>query len=166
LQNTISTIKAYLNFALELRSFLRQRESIEETKTIVQQQLAQRNENFLNTLRTNVYEYPKSPYLKLLQAANITYEDVVKMVTDSGLETTLESLYEAGVYVTFEELKGREPIIRNDIQYNVTDSDFDNPNLTPFVFGGSGGSTGSPSRTKMDLEHTIQNGRSDLLIQP
>jgi hypothetical protein len=100
-----STIKAYLNFALELRSFLRQRESIEETKTIVQQQLAQRNENFLDTLHTNVYQYPKSPYLKLLQAAGITHDDVATMVSQRGLEGTLMKLYDAGVYVTFEELR-------------------------------------------------------------
>jgi hypothetical protein len=159
-----STIKAYLNFALELRSFLRQHETIDETIAIVKDQLAQRNDNFLKTLRTNVFEYTKSPYLKLLQAANITYEDVVKMVTESGLETTLESLYEAGIYVTFEELKGREPIIRNGIEMQVTVSDFDNPNLKPFMLGQSGGSTGAPTRTRIDLDHVRQNTRITNLV--
>lgn len=160
MSNFSSTLKAYLNFVLELRSFLRQRETIEESKVIVRQQLANREENFLNTLRTNVYNYPKSPYLPLLQAANITHDDVIKMVSQHGLEGALEELFEAGVYVTFEEIKGREPIKRNGVEYNVTASDFDNPNLKPLIFGRSGGSTGAPTRTKIDLDHIIQNGRS------
>lgn len=164
MSNFSPTIKAYLNFVFELRSFLRQRETIEETKDIVRQQLANREENFLNTLRTNVYDYPKSPYLPLLQAANITHPDVVKMVSQKGLEGALEELFDAGVYVTFEELKGRNPIKRNGVEYHVSDSDFNNPNLNSFMMGQSGGSTGAPTHTRIDLDHITQNTRITNLI--
>ncbi len=159
-----TTLKSYLNFTLELRSFLREQETIEDTAAIIRQQLAEREENFLNTLRTNVYDYPKSPYLPLLKASNIRHADIVQMVAKHGLEGTLEKLYDAGIYVTFEELKGREPIKRNGIEYQVTASDFDNPNLKPFIIGQSGGSTGSPTRTRIDLDHIRQNTRITNLV--
>jgi phenylacetate-coenzyme A ligase PaaK-like adenylate-forming protein len=153
-----STAKAYLNFALGLRSFLRETCTIDDIKDSIREQVINREDTFLNTIRTNVFEYPKSPYLPLLRHAKLTYADIEKMVSQNGLEGALEELYEAGVYVTFEELKGRVPIKRGDLEYHVANSDFDNPNLKTVMFTQSSGSTGVPTRTKLDLDFVHHNG--------
>jgi hypothetical protein len=155
----LSAPRAYLNFALGLRSYLRNTASLEEVKTTILKQLANREANFIKILEINVFDYPQSPYLPLFKAAQITYADVEKMVAEQGLETTLEELYDAGVYITFEEFKGRVPIKRGAVEFHAKDSDFDSPNLTPILYGRSGGSTGQSTRSKMDLDHVAQASR-------
>lgn len=147
--------RAYLNFALGLRSFLRNTVTLADIKKTFIQQAATREEQFVKTLKTNVFDYPRSPYLPLFKVANLTHADVAKMVVQQGLEDTLEDLYDAGIYITFEEFKGREPIKRGNLEFKPDPSDFDspNPNLRTALIGASGGSTGKPTRTKMDLDY-------------
>lgn len=148
--------RAYLNFALGLRSYLRNTPTLEEIKTTIFEQLANREANFLKVLQTNVFYYPSSPYLPLFNAAKLTHADVEKMVTQQGLENTLEELYDAGVYITFEEFKGRVPIKRGNVEFMPKNSDFDRPNLRSLLVGTSGGSTGKPTHTMMNLQHMSQ----------
>lgn len=159
----LSTAKSYLNFALRLRRFLRETRTIDDIKASIREQIINREENFLNTIRTNIFEYPKSPYLPLLRRAKLTHHDIERLVSQNGLEGALEELYEAGVYVTFEELKGRIPIKRGDLEYHVTNSDFDNPDLTAVLFAQSSGSTGIPTRTKLDLDFLHYDGSHCIL---
>lgn len=159
-----STVKAYLNFAVGMRQFLRKTYTVEDIISNIRQQVDNREENFLNTIRTSIFDYPQSPYLPLLKRAKLTHADIERLVVDNGLEGALEELYNAGVYVTFEELKGRIPIKRGDLEYHVTNSDFDNPNLTASMLSQSSGSTGAPSRTKLDLDFVQQDGNNHLLM--
>jgi hypothetical protein len=154
-----STAKAYVNFALGLRAFLRVKWTPDEVKDTIRDQITHREENFLSTIRTNIFDHPTSPYLPLLDRAKITYEDIETLVATHGLEGALSELYDAGVYVTFEELKGRIPIKRGDLEYHVENSDFDSPNLTEAFITQSGGSTGKPSRTKLDLDYLMYHSR-------
>lgn len=154
-----STAKAYLNFALGLRSFLREKFTPDNIKETIRHELANREGNFLSTIRTNIFDHPTSPYLPLLDRAKITYGDIEELVAQHGLEGALSELYDAGVYVTFEELKGRIPIKRGDLEYHVDNSDFDSPNLRESFITQSGGSTGKPSRTKLDLDYLLHNSR-------
>jgi phenylacetate-coenzyme A ligase PaaK-like adenylate-forming protein len=159
-----STAKAYVNFALGLRAFLRVKFTPDDIKNTIRHELAHREENFLSTIRSNIFNHPTSPYLPLLDRAKITYEDIEKLVATHGLEGALSELYDAGVYVTFEELKGRIPIKRGELEYHVDNSDFDSPNLTESFITQSSGSTGKPSRTKLDLDYMIHNNRHHSLI--
>jgi phenylacetate-coenzyme A ligase PaaK-like adenylate-forming protein len=158
-----STTRAYINFALGLRGFLRETTTIDEIKDNIRQQVINREDNFLNIIRTSIYDYPQSPYLSLLKRAKLTHADITRLVSQNGLEDALHELYEAGVYVTFEELKGRIPIKRGDLEYTVSSSDFDNPNLTTVMLAQSSGSTGVPTRTKMDLDFVHHNGSNYIL---
>ena len=45
--------------------------------------------------------------------------DVRNMVRTKELETTLRELREAGVYITFEEYKGRKPLVRNGKVFDI-----------------------------------------------
>lgn len=95
------TLRTYLNFSLKLRAYIHNTVTEAEVRQTILEQLTNREENFLKLLKNNVFDYPKSPYLALLKAGQLAYEDVEKMVTEKGLENTLEDLYDAGVYVTF-----------------------------------------------------------------
>ena len=95
---------------------------------------------------------PTSPYLPLLKRAQCEYGDIVNAVRHKGLEPALLDLRDAGVYVSFEEFKGRKPIVRGDLVLEATPSDFDNPVLRRGFYTQTSGSTGRsiPSWVSLD----------------
>ncbi len=143
----------YGRFAIGLRRFLLEPISLDDARRLVRSYLAGRDDNFLRVVRRGVFEHPTSPYLPLLRHANVEYGDVEAMVRDRGVEGALTSLREAGVYVTFEECKGRMPIVRDGREYPVTERDFDNPWLKTQYYSESGGSTGAGTRVQHELDH-------------
>ncbi len=145
--------RMYGRFALGLRRFLRQRTTVAEAEQHVRQELAQREANFLRLLERGVFGYRGSPYLPLLKLAGCELGDVRAMLQARGLEPTLLALREAGVYVSFEEFKGRQPIVRQGRVIPVRAQDFDNPYLSPAYYVQSGGSTGAGMRVPVDLDH-------------
>ena len=62
------------------------------------------------------------------------------------MEGTLRTLRTAGVYFTFEEFKGREPVVRGGKTLPVRPRDFDNTYLRSAYYGETGGSTGAGTR--------------------
>jgi hypothetical protein len=126
----LSDIKAYGRFAWGFRDFLENPLSLEDAKAILRQGLRERETNFLNLVEHGIYGYPNSPYLSLLKLARCELGDIQNMVKNNGLENTLRTLREAGVYVSFEEFKCRKPIERNGKSISVTMRDFDNPLLS------------------------------------
>jgi hypothetical protein len=129
----------------ECRAFLKQTISDAEAKEMVKQQLASREEAFLGFVENAIYGFPASPYLKLLRHAGFELADIRRMVGESGIEATLETLHDAGVYVTQDEFKGRAPIRRNGLEFPTRPSHFDNPLLGATALTvRSSGSTGEP----------------------
>jgi len=149
----LTEMKIWGNFLLGLRSFLRHTISLEEARAIVRERLAEREANFLHLVERGVFGYSRSPYLALLKLAGCEMGDIRTMVRNRGLEDTLRALREVGVYVTFEEFKGRKPIVRDGHVIPVQAGDFDNPYLHRYLLGETGGSTGSPTRIPIDLDH-------------
>jgi hypothetical protein len=159
----LSTARGHLEFALGLGPFLRRRTTVDEAKLVVAEQLANREENFLRVLRTQVYDQPLSPYRALLAAARIGHADVERMVAARGLEGALHELFDAGVYVTFEELKGRAPIVRDGVELAADATRFDSPDVRAGLVVATSGSTGTPTRTQLDLHHIAQQAKHMLL---
>ncbi len=149
----LADLKMYGRFAWGLRSFLRHRITLEEAKAIVQKRMAEREDNFLRLVRKGIFDYPKSPYLPLLKLAGCEMGDIEHMVRDRGLEGALLALREAGVYVSFEEFKGREPIVRKGKSIPVRLHDFDNPYLSYHYYGETSGTTGAGTRVVIELDH-------------
>src|SRR5690349_21134315 len=143
----------YSQFALGLRRFLKHPPTAESAMKAVQENLANRERNFLRILTHGIYANPESPYKRLLQHCGFTLADVTELVKQNGLEATLRTLKDAGVYVTFEEFKGRVPIERPGLRIDVRDKDFDNPRLRAYYEGQTSGSTGAGTRVAMDLDH-------------
>ena len=55
--------------------------------------------------------------------ADAILEAAERLCATHGIEATLQQLYDAGVYVTFEEYKGRKPMVRGDFVLPVTSAD-------------------------------------------
>ena len=159
----LSDLKMYARFAMGLRGFLRYTISLEEAKAIVKKRMEEREMNFLRLIKKGVFGYPNSPYLPLLKLARCELGDIENMVRSRGLEDTLLALREAGVYVTFEEFKGREPIVRDGQHIHVKTQSFDNPYLKHYYGGTSGGTTGPGTRVTTDLAHLADEAPNIIL---
>jgi hypothetical protein len=149
----VEDLKMYGRFTTGLRGYFRHRLTLDEARSIVLQRLEQREENFLRILKRAVYGYSESPYLALLKNAGCELGDVEGMVRSSGLEETLQQLRDAGVYVNFDEFKGRTPLERGGKILARRAEDFDNPHLLRHFYSETGGSTGKASRIAHDLDH-------------
>jgi hypothetical protein len=149
----LAKLQKYSSFAWELRKFLREPLTLEKAKAIIRQRMEQRDANFLRLLQHGIFGYPKSPYLPLLKLAHCDFSDIETMVRSHGLEQTLHALRTAGVYITFEEFKGREPIVRQGKTIPVKAEDFDNPHLSHYYQIESSGTTGPATRVSIDLDH-------------
>ncbi len=143
----------YGRFALGLRRFLARRMSLPQAVRIVRARLAERQDTFLRILRKGFFGNPRSPYLPLFELADCTFGDVERMVRADGVESTLQALFDAGVYVDFEEFKGRAPLVRGGREIPVHPRDFDNPYLGDCYRAQTSGSTGAGTRISIDLEH-------------
>jgi hypothetical protein len=115
--------------------------------------MEERDESFLEVAERGIYGYPASPYLPLLRQARCELGDLRSMVRARGLEETLGALREAGVYVTFEEAKGRKPIERNGVVVDLGPGALNNPLTRGHYTSRSTGSTGTPTEVPHDLDH-------------
>jgi phenylacetate-coenzyme A ligase PaaK-like adenylate-forming protein len=153
----------YARFAWGLRSFLRHPISLQEARAIVQRRMAERDTSFLRLVERGIFGHRQSPYRAQLELAGCQLGDIRNMVRALGLEGTLRALREAGVYVTFEEFKGYQPIVRNGHVIPVQAGDFDNPHLKLHYQSQSSGSTGAGTRVPHDLDHLAAQA-SQLMI--
>lgn len=127
--------------------------TIEEAREVLHRRMAEREKTFLSTLEQCVLNNRHSPYPALFEHAGCELGDVVEGVGQDGIEHTLETLRDAGVYVTFEEFKGRAPIIRSGREIPVTAESFDNRSLSRYYQMSTGGSTGAGRAVAVDLDH-------------
>ncbi|HET9333421.1 MAG TPA: hypothetical protein VFQ21_07550 [Gemmatimonadota bacterium] len=144
-------------------AFLRQRVTLEEARDLLRRRLDEREANFLDLAERGIYGYPASPYLPLLRAAGCELGDLRSLVRTRGLEGALFSLRDAGVYVTFEEFKGRSPIERNGVVVDTRHGTFHNPLSERFFTSRSSGSTGAPVEGAHDLAHILAGVPSRLI---
>jgi hypothetical protein len=146
-----SELAAFGRFLMGLPRFLRTPMSAAEAEAILQERLAHRAQHFLTLVRDSVLDHPTSPYRPLLAEARCSYADLERMVTHDGLDATLRQLHANGVHFTFEEFKGRTPVVRNGREFPISTDDFSNPAHRRYFAVGSGGSTGPSRRARMDL---------------
>jgi hypothetical protein len=125
-----------------------------EAREILRGRFARRDEDFLRLVRTAAYENPSSPYHRLLRIAGCTYRDLEEMVRDRGIESALKRLFLSGVYLSVDEFKGRQPVVRGGTEFTVSPAQFWNPAATTHLQAHSGGSSGEPTPIGIDLTHT------------
>jgi len=150
--NLSSEMMSFAGFLRGLPDFLREPVSLDEALSTMRLRLADRESAFLATIERGVFGNARSPYRKLFARAGCELADLRAMVRVHGLTPTLRRLREAGIYIGFEEFKGRQPIVRGEDVIEARPSDFDNPRARRYFPVSTGGSTGRPRRVLMDLE--------------
>jgi hypothetical protein len=140
------------SFAFDLPVFLRNPIAPDQCSHVLKECLTRREDSFLNLLRNGIYANSSSPYLQLLKAAGLEYEEIAEIVGREGIEAALGQLFDAGVYLTIEEFKGRRPIRRLGLELKAEAADFDNPLITSHFEGSTGGSRGTGTRLVVDLD--------------
>jgi hypothetical protein len=163
MNETVDYLKTFAQLPLALRRFSRHTITLQDAKRIVRERMERREDNFLQFVRRAIYDYPASPYLPLLQMVGCGYGDLQALVRRNGLEGALRHLRDAGVYITFEEFKGRKPIVRHEKTIPVTDHQFDNPFLPRVFTIQSGGSTGAATNVGVNLEQVAARAPHELL---
>lgn len=144
-------LQAHLRLLRMLPGFLRDVIGYEEAVSTVKHRLATREETFLKTIDRTIFGNPGSPYRPLLDLADCGFEDIKSLVEQDGIEASLKQLEGAGVYVRFEEFKGRDPIVRQGREISVKAADFDNPLVRGHWQSRTSGSTGAPNPVDTDL---------------
>jgi hypothetical protein len=137
--------------ARDLGPFLRRPIDLASARAHIAARLADREARFLAGARAAIYAHPRSPYLRLLRAAGCEYGDLERLVAERGLDRALAQLAADGVYVTFDEFKGRREAARGSQRFAFSEADFDRPGLTPHFEVRSGGTRGPATAVKMHL---------------
>jgi hypothetical protein len=144
---------AFVRYARGLRTYMSHSVTEEEARQIVAERFAQRETNLARLLEQRIFGNPGSPYRALFSHAGIELPDALQTLREEGVEGALERFYDAGVYVTIDEFKGRKPIRRGSLVLEVRDVDFDNPGTRYVMTSSSSGSRGPARRTKYDFAY-------------
>ena len=147
-----------------LRRFLR--EPLDEAVAFehVRERLARREDTFLRILADGVFGNPKSAYLMLFGQAGIEQGDVVRLVRDEGLEGALDRLFDAGVHLTVQELRGQQPLVRGGAELDGRGKHFDNPLATTHYEGRTGGSRSAGTPVSVDLSRRVWHASYHALL--
>ena len=129
MMSIVADITKYSRLAFDLRDFLHDTITLEQSKEVISNRLYNREKNFLSFVQKGIYQNPQSPYLKLLNIAGCDFGDIEYMVCQDGIESTLHKLLADGVYLSWQEFKGQKEIIRGGRHFQFKEKDFDNPFL-------------------------------------
>jgi hypothetical protein len=124
------------------------------------ERLADRAGGFLRVVERQIYAVPNSPYRLLLTAAGCELGDVHRLVAEEGLHGALDHLCERGVYVTYDEFRGRREVVRGSQRFHFRDGDFDNPLAAPHYEALTGGTRGRRGRVPYSLPYIVESGMS------
>ena len=160
----VSEVVKYGRLAFDLRDFLKERISLEQSKQVLSDRLQNRGRNFLSLVKKSIYDNPRSPYLKLLRVAGCEFGDIEAAVNKDGVESTLQKLLAEGVYLSWEEFKGKRDIIRGTNRFRFREADFDNPFLIGYYEVRSSGSRSAGTKTKFDLRYRAETTQYNLLM--
>jgi len=127
--------------------YLRRPLGREEARAEVRARLKTRGATFLRLARETIFGRSESPYLQLLRWADWDYGRLERSVADRGLEATLATLRDQGVWISSGEFKSREPIQRDGLLIQPRSNLFDNPAGSRSRLGAatSGTASGTPT---------------------
>lgn len=121
---------------------------------ILWEQLAHREERFLEIAHRKVFANPRNPYHELFRLAGCEWSDLAESVKSRGLEATLANLAAEGVYLTHDEFKGKAPLVRGGRHIRFRREVLLNPLGHGYIESVSSGSRsrGTPTRTSTELQ--------------
>ena len=161
-------MRKYVRFVLGLRKYLKERidplEALDRARNLLKERIVSREKNFLNIVEKGVFNYSRSPYLKLLEQKKIKFSDVKSWVESVGIEGTLERLLNEGLYFTVDEFKGKTEVNRNGLRFLCKESMFDNPFLSYVYEVRSGATRSAGTRVRIDFDYLEQRSLYDAFL--
>jgi hypothetical protein len=127
--------------------------------------LEHRESNFLALMRDVVFANAANPYHKLFVLAGCDFGDLKERVGRQGLEGTLRELRTAGVYLSHNEFKGKEPIVRHGREIGMAGPEaFANPRVRGALETTSSGSRSRGTVTRPSAEFQAYREAQDALF--
>ena len=161
-------VRKYYRFLDGLRRFakahLEPDEAISLARSVLRKRIAERVPNFLSLAERGIFLNSRSPYLPLLSARRISFQDLKTWVEREGLERTLAHLECEGVYFTVDEFKGKVPLRRNGVNLRFTEEMFDNPYLSFAYEVRSGATRSAGTRIRIDFAYLHQRSLYDAFL--
>ena len=161
-------MRKYYRFVEGFRRFANQKmtpdAAIALAKSSIKKRVETREENFLNFVEKGVFEYSRSPYLKLIEPKKILFHDLKTWVANEGIEGSLRQLESEGVYFTVDEFKGKVPVVRNGVEFWCQEGMFDNPFLSYVYEVRSGATRSAGTRVRIDFDYLHQRSLYDALL--
>lgn len=152
-----------LRFISGLPALLRKPVTVAGARATLRRRLEQRDTDFLALLRRGILAQPRNPYRRLLALAGSDYGDIESLVRQSGLEGALLALARAGVCLTADEFKGRQPIVRGQTVIEADPASFRNPLAMLHIPARSSGSRGPATPVGFDLA-SVRDHAVDLAL--
>jgi hypothetical protein len=140
-----------LRLVRDLPGYLRRPLTVAEARSILHRRLEHRERDFLALARDAIFANPASPYRALLRLAGCELGDLERHVARDGIEATLGALYRAGVYLTVDEFKGRQPIVRGATTIVGGPERARNPLARAHLWSATSGSRGARTPVPMGL---------------
>ncbi|MEJ2081547.1 MAG: hypothetical protein P8Y94_05090 [Acidobacteriota bacterium] len=137
----LDEIRGFVRLASGLRPFLKATLTPGEAIESIRDGNRNRAARFLSKIEQTVFSYPASPYLRLLQAAGCELGDLHRLVKTEGVEGALERLRGAGVFMGWEELKGRKEVRRGSCSWSFREEEFNNPIIRSHYISTSSGTS-------------------------
>jgi hypothetical protein len=147
-----SDIRGMFGLIKQVPEFFRKRVTLERAQEDIKRDLDRREERFLELVRSQIFERPKSLYLKLLRLAGCEYSDLQNEVKRFGIEETLVRLAGEGAYLTVEEFKGKKNVIRGRHSFRVSPDSFDSESGSAGYRTQSSGTSNEPTRSFVSLD--------------
>ena len=142
----MSTLDQSMQMVRGLAGIMKNRLTVEKAKAIVGARLAVRDRLFLQVMRESIWQNPRSPFHHLLAWAGWTDELLADSIGKRGLEATLASLRDSGVFLTHPEFKERKPIQRGGRALEWSELSADNPMVKPTFEVRTGGTRSRGTR--------------------
>lgn len=128
----LSNLESYFRVTRGLVKLIHRPCTSSGAKELIRTRMAMRERLFLQMVREGIWQNPASPYRRLLVWAGWSFDTLAESVNRRGLEPTLQALWDAGVYVTQDEVKLRKPIQRDGLVIECPSEDvFNNPRVIP-----------------------------------
>jgi len=158
----MNRLRYFAGAAAGLREIIRA-PRLDSAETVIRVHLSRRHENFLELMRRVVFANAAHPYRRMLEIAGCGYEDLATGVRRDGLEAMLARLQASGVYLTHDEFKLKQPIVRANRTIPADADSFRNPLATGRLVGFSGGSRSAGTAVRVSTRARVYREAYDKL---
>jgi hypothetical protein len=143
--NPLTSIRDYWRIAAGVRDYAG-RPIPANASQLIRGQIENREATWLSLVQRAVFDVPSNPYFRMFELADCKYGDLRHSVQRNGLTSTLETLHDEGVHLTFDEFKGKEPIVRAGKEIRSSRNSFQNRLQGSWLDSATSGSSGKRSR--------------------